>query len=751
MNSEKPTLPRFWHFAWLFFMQPTTLHHHLKDCGIEEPGAPALRLWFAKDDARSIKRQYAQYMLTLLLIAMPIILLAITALFILLGFPINFGKWAFGVAVGVGIGVGIGVAAGVVVGMADGVMVGMADSAAIGMADGVLGGVAYSAAIGVVIGVGIGVLYGVAVGIPDDVTGGVASSGVAIGVVIGVAAGVAAGVEIGVTAGVTAGVAVIIVFLRIFLYPFEIILQFASYFLQTWFNRPTLHWVPVLYHNLSYLPHPLLARHIILAAPTQPQLARQVITACSYSPGQRRAGQFALAHLQAQELERYAQQQQFKQALELQGEWLAGAADAPAALLAIREVARYLHSADTTLIAYHRKEHLQTAEQKLKAVENQLLLDSSALGIALKNTLATWKNQIAVLSSQTQLQTQQLPNPFRAGNPLSPNYGQDVFRGREELVKRIESLLFDVRQNNSIALLGARRTGKTSLLKMLPILLPDAISIFFDLQDNPIDSPDSFFKRLAESAQEQTRQERRIRLPPLPKGTAFEAGSQWLKNLDALAHQQQQRILICIDEFERLENIFPGERRQLLQLMGLFRATIQHRHHVRLLVSGAAPFDELDSLWSDHFINVREVRIGHLDKKTAIELLTSPSKQFPQQAISATIAAAIFARTGGQPFLLQYYGSNLVEHLNQQHRRQAEMADLGIVEEQVLEQATYYFRNTVQNAPESARAVLLALAEQFQPPSLDKQTQRWLRRRCLITEDGQLQIPVLGTWIREYG
>jgi len=36
-------------------------------------------------------------------------------------------------------------------------------------------------------------------------------------------------------------------------------------------------------------------------------------------------------------------------------------------------------------------------------------------------------------------------------------------------------------------------------------------------------------------------------------------------------------------------------------------------------------------------------------------------------------------------------------------------------------------------------------------PELDRQTRRWLQRRCLITEDGQLTIPVLGQWMREYG
>jgi len=183
--------------------------------------------------------------------------------------------------------------------------------------------------------------------------------------------------------------------------------------------------------------------------------------------------------------------------------------------------------------------------------------------------------------------------------------------------------------------------------------------------------------------------------------------------------------------------------------MGLFRATIQHRRHLRLLVAGVAPFDELDSLWSDHFINLREVRIGHLDEKTSIELITCPIPEFPPQAISLPIAETIFSQTGGQPYLLQMYGSLLVQHLNEDKRKKAKKADITPIKAQVLEQATYYFRNTVVDAPPNARTVLLSLAEN-QQAKLDKQTRRWLKRRCLLTENDQLLIPVLGEWIREY-
>jgi hypothetical protein len=69
------------------------------------------------------------------------------------------------------------------------------------------------------------------------------------------------------------------------------------------------------------------------------------------------------------------------------------------------------------------------------------------------------------------------------------------------------------------------------------------------------------------------------------------------------------------------------------------------------------------------------------------------------------------------------------------------------VEEQVLQQATYYLRNTYQAAPPAAQAALLDLAHDG-TPTLDAATRRWLLRRLLLTEEGRLSIPVLGAWLR---
>ena len=50
------------------------------------------------------------------------------------------------------------------------------------------------------------------------------------------------------------------------------------------------------------------------------------------------------------------------------------------------------------------------------------------------------------------------------------------------------------------------------------------------------------------------------------------------------------------------------------RLLGLLRATIQHRRRLRVLIAGAAQVDELDPMWADHLVNLRTLAIGPLTR-----------------------------------------------------------------------------------------------------------------------------------------
>ncbi len=306
----------------------------------------------------------------------------------------------------------------------------------------------------------------------------------------------------------------------------------------------------------------------------------------------------------------------------------------------------------------------------------------------------------------------------------------------------------------AVAVFAPRRCGKSSLLRMLPVKLPDTLCVFFDLQDNPLQTPLDLFPALARRTVEQAREQHRGSLPEL-SGNTLEAARDWL---DALEHRPgEERILLCLDEFERLEEVVdekPETRQQLVQLMGLLRATIQHRRRVRLLVAGTATFEELGPLWNDTFISVQELRLGALERDIAIDLLRQPipvSEGFPEDAVPADVAEAIVDRTGGQPYLTQLYGFWLVEELNRQKRRRAELADVESIDTIVCDKAGAFFRECLE--PRGARFDVRPVIEQIvadQAPELTGAQSRFLVRRGLITADGKLAFPILARWLNEF-
>ncbi len=661
-----------------------------------------------------------------LLILLPVVLACGMVLFFDgMGYEVDY----LGLTQGVAFGVLFGVAYGLIVGMIGGVAVSMVVSVAVSM----VGGVAVSLVGGVVVGVVVGVVRGVAVGMAEGMT---------VGLAVGAAVGVAVGMIEGIAGGIIGGVVGCIAYFRIPLYPLEALLQTILHLVKSHF-----HATPVLYHDLSYLPHPFLMQDIVAAASVNPDLGRRLLEACARAPGQRKAGRQAVARLQALELREVARSRSFGSCVGLNGQWLPGVEGTDPLLLSFAKVARFLASAAITSIAQHRLGKLELA---LNILERRVLKENQFLAHELQTkALPAWKAFVEKALCEAQEEAARyLPNPFRAGDPLDPDLGREVFRGRKDLVRHIEEALGEPGRGCSLVLLGPRRSGKTSLLKMLPRLVPDAICIFFDLQDNPLDTPSAFFAALARTATAQARRDRGLPLPGLPQGAPFEAGARWLEQLDSLPGQP--RVLLCIDEFERLENLFPGARRELLQLMGLLRATIQHRRRVRLLVSGATTFEELDSLWDDHLINAREIAMTWLGQADALDLLCRPIPEFPKDSLPRALAEKIFSATGGQPYLLQYCGSELVNLLNRENRLRAQPHDLDTVFEKVLAGSGSYFRQTVAPLPASARSALTALAK-GRVPDLAPADRRRLQRRLLLTPDNGLAIPLLAVWLQEEG
>ncbi|MFT4555161.1 MAG: hypothetical protein ACI93T_003734 [Porticoccaceae bacterium] len=198
----------------------------------------------------------------------------------------------------------------------------------------------------------------------------------------------------------------------------------------------------------------------------------------------------------------------------------------------------------------------------------------------------------------------------------------------------------------------------------------------------------------------------------------------------------------------------PETKQQLVQLMGLLRATIQHRRRVRILVAGNATFEELGPLWNDTFISAQELRLGPLERETAIDLLRQPippSEGFPADTVPREVAEAIVDLTGRQPYLTQLYGFWLVEELNAEKRKQATFDDVKSVSEKACDLAGGFIRESIH--PRGATFEVRPIMEQIvavETPKLTPAQKRFLIRRGLMTNEETLAFPILAKWLNEF-
>ena len=105
MSTETGGLPGFWHFLWLFWMQPITLHRLLRSLEID-PYKPGWKLLRRRSPRES---WYLIRVASLLLIASGLSP-AILGFLYAFGVPVNWAGAAFGVALGVAVGSFVGIA-----------------------------------------------------------------------------------------------------------------------------------------------------------------------------------------------------------------------------------------------------------------------------------------------------------------------------------------------------------------------------------------------------------------------------------------------------------------------------------------------------------------------------------------------------------------------------------------------------------------------------------------------------------------
>jgi uncharacterized protein len=702
---------------------------------------------------------------------------------------------ALGVVLGVVYGVALGVAGGLAGGLALGVTLGITGGVALGAALGVArvpGGVALAVTGGGALGVALGAALGVARGAAGSVAGSVARGvpagaalGVLLGVLFGVSKGAAFGVAFGVAFGAAFGVINALTVSHLLVYPIQFCFSGIAWLISRAISPPLLRLLwrlsPARWDEIIILPLPRFSQFLVNLCSQDSEFGKEAIEEVSRHAYQNKAAYGALGELafkDARHLDTLPALASFERGLD----WLDSETNLPnkskAPLLLLKEISQMIDAAEQSDTPRNKISLLRLAEEKAKSLRH----NPGEFGAV----LIKWEKLIAegLIKAEEERRVMEPIRQvyFNDGTPISPDEApedESPFKGRLDTVRELEGALSDSRRA-TLLLTGNRRSGKSSLLLQLPRKLgPQVLPAFLDCQSAKFVSSESASGLLVGLAEEIMEQARRnaekfrrdpVKFPRLDR-EAFERDpypgfARWLEGAERALGGR--KLLLCLDEFEKLEEALAAGRIDA-RFLSLLRNIIQHHDRIIVLMSGSHHLDELPPRWADALVTTQSLKIGFLDEADARELILHPVKEFPEIYEPAAVER-ILSLTRSQPYLVQLLCGLLVEKMNKERREppasHVNLTDIESVIPQALERGEAYFNDLwrSQTGGNLARRVLekLAFAEGERATGVEirqmtedeetlRDTIRTLSRREIIEpkEDGyQITVPLIAYYVR---
>jgi len=292
--------------------------------------------------------------------------------------------------------------------------------------------------------------------------------------------------------------------------------------------------------------------------------------------------------------------------------------------------------------------------------------------------------------------------PLRAGSPL--------FFGREDVMEFLLDHLAAAHHNN-LVLIGQRRTGKSSLLKQLPLRLGDGfLPVYLDGQALGLDPGLPAFLHSIASEIAFAMQDRGLSIPtPAPAdfadNPAYTFEHKFLPAARAVLGPQP--LLLLLDEFEELES---SVRRGRLDpsVFAFLRHLIQHADNLSVVFCGTHRLEELASDYWNVLFNISLYRhVGFLTRAEAMRLIQDPVSAGGMQYDDLALEK-IWRVTAGHPYFLQLVCHNIVNRHNRQQRSYVTVGDVNAALEEMLTTGEAHF---VYLWMESTPAQKLALFE----------------------------------------
>jgi hypothetical protein len=368
---------------------------------------------------------------------------------------------------------------------------------------------------------------------------------------------------------------------------------------------------------------------------------------------------------------------------------------------------------------------IQQTDQATFAVSLRASAEGSPdVDLPIKKVSAPFKHFVDAVGSE------QLPKHFKE-LPLNPS--DQVFHGRTMLLNQIRNSFSGGSQGERFFFDGIRRVGKTSLLNFLPHYLPEfvfPVMVNFDL----LPLRDHFtsaiaLEKFASIIAEATMTEIGVQVE-VPQRSAFidDPGRAFMAVLGAFRAAAPKKVpLLMVDEFQELLSAInrSGDgRNRDTTVLDLLRG---HLDEGRLFAffTGSVRFERLAAIAGGEvriFGSLTELPVSFLSAESVRDVLAAGMT--PWGGIPEETAGAVFDWTGGYPWLVQKYGLELVNILNEEHRTIATPRDVEMItQERILPNDSLFkfWWDVDQLHPEEERFVERLLRQQGSDHAVRKQ------------------------------
>ena len=335
-----------------------------------------------------------------------------------------------------------------------------------------------------------------------------------------------------------------------------------------------------------------------------------------------------------------------------------------------------------------------------------------------------WQDLTAVVQSldfadvvhfyETAAEFTPIPNPYIVGHPVK---GTEMFHGREDAFRFIAQNL-EGEADRTLVLHGQRRTGKTSILYQLlnGRLGPHFLPVLIDMQELApiIDSTADFLGEMAyQLARTVQKADIDIQEPDIElfEKAAVRTFNRFLDRLED--NLGERRLVIMFDEFELIESKI-AEGKLEADLLGYFRSLMQHRQKLVFIFTGTHRLEEMShDYWSILFNIALYRRVSFLTQADAVRLIRKPVKG--NLDVDELAVEKIVTLTRGHAYFTQLICWALVNHCNVQQQNYATINDVNDAVAEVVRTGEAHFAFVWQQAGNSERLVLAALAHTLRP------------------------------------